>query len=367
VAALAYGTATVPRVDKIILSLTDVETQEYFARVIGEGEVLRRSVSESKGKSSGGGTGGFGGGSNQSLSRQHSEVRERVVTEADLATKKGFGYCRLLDDEEDSQRYAISLNYIKDSELPPLDKVVDFIKNESKMFRPRRLPYFRISPSKGQLVDPFLGKTVGVGHHLAICARLNEVPEYLRPKEEQVPVISKEAPEVAPGSTTAEAPTPEPGSSEPGPQESALPPEASASPILEPAPTEEPTETSPAPESTAQEEDLPTPPSSTKLEPELAPAPTDPEEEVVIEDPTLPIENPIEELVPAPSHVGVDTPEVETPVGEEAIEQVAQEPPPRVETLDPVKDPTASEPNDVLRQEESTSPPKKEFKSPKKS
>jgi hypothetical protein len=165
--------------NKIVLSLNDVETQEYFARVLGEVEVLRRSATESKGKSSGGGAGAMFGRSNDSISSGYAEVRETVLSASDLATPKGFGYVRQLDESEDSVRFACSLGYVdgRDPSMPSLEEAMKFIREESKMFRPDELPYFKINPTDGRLIDPVLGRSVVVGNHILVNNKIRGIKE----------------------------------------------------------------------------------------------------------------------------------------------------------------------------------------------
>jgi hypothetical protein len=172
--------------NKIILSLNDVHTQEYFAKVLGETETMRRSVSESAGSSTGGGgsssspIGGFSGHKSKGISQQHAEVRETVVSASDLATKKGTGYARILTGDESSERYAITLNYISEKGLPPLEDVIEFAKTERLAFRPKELPYFRISPTDGRLMDPYTDKMVTCGSYVAVYKKLGRPLPFIK-------------------------------------------------------------------------------------------------------------------------------------------------------------------------------------------
>lgn len=142
---------------KFILSIVDVETQKYFKEVIGEAEVLRRSVSEADSRST-----GEKSGSSKGVTRGFVEVREQVVTEADLACKRGLGFVRMLEDDQSSWRGGISLGYLPESGLRSYSAVMSFLEKERKNHKVRPLPFYRFA-TDGQLWDPVNDEVVRAG------------------------------------------------------------------------------------------------------------------------------------------------------------------------------------------------------------
>ncbi|MCB9913287.1 MAG: type IV secretory system conjugative DNA transfer family protein [Planctomycetes bacterium] len=142
---------------KFILSIVDVETQKYFKEVIGEAEVLRRSVSEADSRST-----GDRSGSSRGVTRGFVETREQVVTESDLACKRGFGFARILEDDQSFRRSAISLGYLPESGLRSYSSVMSFLGKERLNHKVRPLPFYRFA-TDGQLWDPVNDEVVRAG------------------------------------------------------------------------------------------------------------------------------------------------------------------------------------------------------------
>lgn len=143
---------------KFILSIVDVETQKYFKEVIGEAEVLRRSVTEADSRST-----GEKSGSSKGVTRGFVEVREQVVTEADLACKRGLGFVRILEDDQSSKRAAISLGYLPEAGLRSYSSVMSFLAKERANHRVRAQPFYKFA-TDGQLWDPVRDEVVRAGY-----------------------------------------------------------------------------------------------------------------------------------------------------------------------------------------------------------
>lgn len=142
---------------KFILGIQDVETQSYFKSVLGEEEVLRRSVSEADSTST-----GQKSGRTRGVNRGFQEAREFVVTEAELACKRGFGFARILEDDQSSWRGAISLGYLPEEKLRSFADCMNFLEKE-RMNHPRRgVPFYTIAQD-GQLWDPLMSEVVRAG------------------------------------------------------------------------------------------------------------------------------------------------------------------------------------------------------------